>query len=188
VPQDIVKQLPLSEGVLVIILLCVLLAASFLLGRAFCGKVCPFGFLQDLSYKIPFPKKIKLFKGEKALRYLKYPVLILVAVLMALGKDPTGDITFTPNIVMVVLPIVALFFFVVMRRPLCKYICPIGALMSIGNRMPAFQNKTDKMKCNKCGLCVKSCKMDIVPYEAQTSLECIRCGHCKKVCPRNAIK
>jgi polyferredoxin len=107
---------------------------------------------------------------------------------MSLGKGPNGDISVTPNFGMVVLLIILLFAFIIMRRPLCKYICPIGALMAIGNKIPMFPNKTDKTKCNKCGVRVKSCKMNIVPYEAQTNLECIRCRQCKKVCPRNAIK
>jgi polyferredoxin len=77
-PQNIIERLPLSEGILSIILLAVLLAVSILFGRAFCGKVFPFGFLQDMLYKIPFPKKIKAFKGDKVLRYVKYPVLTLV--------------------------------------------------------------------------------------------------------------
>ncbi|MDD6061644.1 MAG: 4Fe-4S binding protein, partial [Oscillospiraceae bacterium] len=46
-----------------------------LLGRAVCGFLCPFGFLQDLLHKIPFPKKIRSFRGDRLLRKLKYGVL-----------------------------------------------------------------------------------------------------------------
>ena len=41
-------------------------------GRFVCGWLCPFGLLQDLLHKIPFPKKIKTFKGDKLLRNLKF--------------------------------------------------------------------------------------------------------------------
>ena len=42
------------------------------LGRIVCGFLCPFGFLQDLIDKLPFPKKIGTFKYDKALRKIKY--------------------------------------------------------------------------------------------------------------------
>ena len=43
-----------------------------LLGRAVCGFLCPFGFLQELLHKIPFPrKKIKTFRGDTSLSLLK---------------------------------------------------------------------------------------------------------------------
>ena len=41
-----------------------------LLGRFICGFLCPFGLIQDLLNKIPFPKKIRTFKWDKVLRKL----------------------------------------------------------------------------------------------------------------------
>ena len=41
-----------------------------LMGRFVCGWLCPFGLVQDLLHKIPFPKKIKSFKADKHLRKL----------------------------------------------------------------------------------------------------------------------
>ena len=37
-------------------------------GRLICGFLCPFGLIQDLLNKIPFPKKIRTFKGDKKLK------------------------------------------------------------------------------------------------------------------------
>ena len=51
------------------------------LGRAVCGFLCPFGFLQDLIYKIPFYKKNR-FKIDKFLRYLKYAVLLVLVIIL----------------------------------------------------------------------------------------------------------
>ena len=62
------------------------------LGRFVCGFLCPFGLVQELLHKIPFPKKIKTFPGDKLLRYLKYAVLlVLVLLLPALITDPAGN-------------------------------------------------------------------------------------------------
>ena len=52
----------------------ILIFVGALIGRAVCGFLCPFGFLQDLLYKIPFFKKNE-FKLDKYLRYFKYVVL-----------------------------------------------------------------------------------------------------------------
>ncbi|MBQ1690068.1 MAG: 4Fe-4S binding protein, partial [Firmicutes bacterium] len=53
-----------------------------LLGRAICGFLCPFGLLQDLLNRIPFPKKIRTFKGDRKLRNLKYLVLIVLVIMV----------------------------------------------------------------------------------------------------------
>ena len=54
-----------------------------LLGRAVCGFLCPFGFIQELIHKIPFPKKkLRTFKGDKQLRYLKYVILAVFVIIL----------------------------------------------------------------------------------------------------------
>ncbi len=37
-----------------------------MVGRLICGFLCPFGLIQDLLNKIPFPKKIRTFKRRQA--------------------------------------------------------------------------------------------------------------------------
>jgi polyferredoxin len=41
------------------------LVLGLIYGNLFCGKICPFGIIQDWVFKIPFPEKIKTFKGDK---------------------------------------------------------------------------------------------------------------------------
>ncbi len=59
-----------------------LLLVGATLGRMVCGFLCPFGLIQELLHKIPFPRKIKVFKGDKALRYLKYGLLLVLVILL----------------------------------------------------------------------------------------------------------
>ena len=61
-----------------------LIFVGALLGRLVCGFLCPFGLIQDLLNKIPFPKKIRTFRGDKLLRKLKYVILLVFVVLMPL--------------------------------------------------------------------------------------------------------
>ncbi len=78
-----------------------------LMGRIVCGWLCPFGLIQDLLHKIPFPKKIQTFRGDKLLRKLKYLILVVFVILL-------------PMFLVDILGQGAPYF--------CKLICPAGTL------------------------------------------------------------
>ncbi len=69
-------------------------------------------------------------------------------------------------------------------RLFCRFICPLGALYGIFNRISLFGIKLNKSKCTDCGLCQAHCKVDIRQVGDQ---ECISCGECIDVCPTKAI-
>lgn len=76
----------------------------------------------------------------------------------------------------------------IVYRPFCKYLCPLGAIYSVFNPIALYRFEVDKEACVKCGLCQKACKMDIKVWEKPNSPECIRCGECRHACPKGAIK
>lgn len=76
---------------------------------------------------------------------------------------------------------------VLIHRPFCKYICPLGALYGLFNRFSFYQMKLDKGKCVGCKSCEKVCPMNVEILKNINSSECIRCGRCKAVCPTKAI-
>jgi polyferredoxin len=82
---------------------------------------------------------------------------------------------------------VFLFLTIIISRPLCKYICPWGIALAIGNKIPSKKYEVNIEKCTKCGLCIKKCKIDIIPYKQINNMECIYCGTCQKICPCKAI-
>ena len=84
-----------------------LMFVGALMGRFVCGWLCPFGLIQDLLHKIPFPKKIRTFRGDKLLRKLKYIVLVVFVILL-------------PMVLVDVLGQGSPYF--------CKLICPAGTL------------------------------------------------------------
>lgn len=69
-------------------------------------------------------------------------------------------------------------------RIFCRFICPLGALYGLFNRISLFGVKVEKPKCTSCNLCVDRCKMDVKTVGDQ---ECISCGECIDVCPTKAI-
>ncbi|MBP3329744.1 MAG: 4Fe-4S binding protein [Clostridia bacterium] len=83
---------------------------------------------------------------------------------------------------------VLIFLSILVYRPFCRYLCPLGAIYGLFNPISLYRYKIDSEKCTKCGACQKACKLDIKTFENPNSTECIRCGDCIKSCPHNAIK
>ena len=69
-------------------------------------------------------------------------------------------------------------------RLFCRFLCPLGALYGLFNKISFFGVKVNMDKCTKCNLCVSHCKLDIHHVGDQ---ECISCGECIGVCPTKAI-
>ena len=175
-------QLFLAKGVIEVIIFLILLAGAFIFGRIFCGKLCPVGFVQDLLNRMPFPVKIKTFNADKRLRYIKY-LLLLLPVTMSVQLKAIRP-SMTPLLVLLFVFIVSC---IIISRAFCKYLCPLGAMLSVGCKFTSFKYHLDTDKCNRCGECVRACPMDIVPYKQVNTLECIHCGNCGKVCPEKAL-
>ncbi len=72
-------------------------------------------------------------------------------------------------------------------RPFCRYLCPLGYILGKFNKVSLFQMKVDKDRCIDCGKCAKVCKMAVDIRKDANSSECIRCGECKSACPVDAI-
>lgn len=188
------------------------------LGRFVCGFLCPFGFIQDLLNKIPFPKKIKTFKADKPLRFLKYVILVVFVILLplfavdAIGSGlpwfckwicPAGTleggiplITKNANLQnaigflftwKVAILAVTILVSIIIYRPFCKYICPLGAIYALFNKFSVYRYFVSEDACTSCGTCDKACPMQVKPVKQCNHGECIRCGVCKDVCPTGAI-
>lgn len=195
-----------------------LMLVGALVGRFVCGWLCPFGLIQELLHKIPFPKKISTFPGDKMLRKLKYVIfLVFVIILPMLVVDilgqgapyfcklicPAGTLEGGIPLVLLnkgmrgaigwlygwknFLLAAILILSVIIYRPFCKYICPLGAVYSLFQPISVFHYQVDREQCIHCGVCAKVCKMQVDPVENPNHPECIRCGQCKKVCPTGAL-
>lgn len=193
-----------------------LLLLGMLLGRAICGFLCPFGWLQELLHKIP-TKKFSSRK-LKPLRYLKYGILVvMVCMLPVLAANDVGigDPFFckylcpqgvlegaiplslvNPSIRAALgklfswklsILLTIIVLSVLFFRPFCKWLCPLGAFYALLNRMSLFRMQVDRDKCVSCGKCAKACKMDVDVTKTPNHTECIRCGMCARACPTCAV-
>lgn len=77
---------------------------------------------------------------------------------------------------------------IIIYRPFCRYICPLGAIYGVFNKVSIYRYHIDTEKCTECGACQKNCKLNIKVYKNPNSIDCIRCGECKDICPNKAIK
>ncbi len=69
-------------------------------------------------------------------------------------------------------------------RSFCRFVCPLGAIYGFFNRFALTGVKVDPNRCNGCGLCVKTCPMDVKHVGDR---ECISCGKCMDACAQGAI-
>ena len=193
-----------------------LILVGVLLGRFVCGFLCPFGWFQELLHKIPFKKfSTKKLKPLRFMKYgilLVFVILLPLLVTNALGMGdpyfykyicPQGVLegaiplslanvsiraalgklfTWKFGILLIVVLLSLMFY-----RPFCKWICPLGAVYALFNRVSLLQMKVDADKCVGCGKCESVCKMDVDVRKHPNHAECIRCGACVKACPTEAI-
>jgi polyferredoxin len=191
-----------------------LLTFGFLAGRIACGWVCPFGFLQELLYRIPFPK----MTIPSSWRDAKYAVLLIFVVLFPLflrsipgaGGDPwfckvicpsgtlfagwplvlfDGGETLRTGFLFswkTVVLVLVLLWSITSKRPFCRVLCPLGAIWGITGKASVFRMRVDS-SCISCDRCRTVCPVDIAIYKEPNSAECIRCGKCITVCPVNAV-
>ena len=47
----------------------------------------------------------------------------------------------------------------IINRPFCKYICPLGAFYSLFQKVSFLKLAIDEDSCIKCGDCARACKM-----------------------------
>lgn len=157
-------------------------------GRWACSTICPLGIIEELIFKIPFPKKFTELIYEKHLRKVKYVIFIALLILVPTLFLPNRENWNTMFLFLKLFGFTTVFLLsLFIYRPFCKYFCPFGVFLGFFNKLSPLRYQIDA-SCNKCGLCKRKCKMGLVPFESPNNMECIRCGQCLYTCPRKALK
>lgn len=69
-------------------------------------------------------------------------------------------------------------------RSFCRFLCPLGAIYGMFNRLAVAGVKVDADRCTHCGACAMNCRMDVRHVGDR---ECINCAQCMDVCRQGAI-
>ncbi len=164
---------------------------------AFCGWLCPFGALQELTNKLArrlHVPQIKVSHGVNTrLAGLKYIIfLILFGVsLYALGTaeklaevEPFKTaiiLKFVRDWPFVIFAVVLLLAGLFIERFYCRYLCPLGAALAIPARLRIFDWLRRYKTCgNPCQLCAVECPVQAINPEGDINPnECIQCLNCQ---------
>ena len=122
---------------------------------AFCKYICPAGVVEGSVGLLSHPENENLFSSLGPL--FTWKVCLGVAIL-----------------------VLCVFIY----RFFCRFLCPLGAIYGLFNRISLVGVKLDEKSCTECGLCEAKCKIDI---KRVGDGNCIFCGECIDVCPTGAI-
>jgi len=174
-------------------------------GRSSCGWLCPFGFLQDLGYRLGrrlrFPAP-SISNRHTWTRWVVVGLLVvglplylhqpwfcklcpagtLEAALPWLAVNPQLRELIGPLFVLKVglLSLLAAAVLVV-KRPFCRFVCPVGLFYGMANRISRRHLVVDG-GCTACGYCRDLCPMDHEVWKDPRSSQCILCLECTR-CP-----
>lgn len=188
-----------------LVLLAGLMIGTLVAGGAFCGWVCPFGFVQDmlasLRRLLRLPEWHVPERFDRVLRYGRYVTLALILYqtistvkLWFAAFDPYRmlfglDWIFEPNLLnswpayLITLGVLLLTLFV--ERGFCRYACPLGAVISLTGKLSLFRIRRNAGGCKGCAVCDAPCPVKLNVASADIiSSNCIGCMACVEACPR----
>ena len=85
------------------------------------------------------------------------------------------------------IPFAGMLLSIAIYRPFCKYLCPLGAIYGLFNRVALLRYRVDQERCTQCGACQRACQMGVDITKGMHLSECIFCGDCKAACKAGAI-
>ena len=180
-----------------------------LFGRAFCGWGCPMGLVEDVLGKLPKPGnrfKASFAKVDRALKWLKWPALVLVVWAVFAYNYPADHrpyeyMTRSPSVFNIQaigvawglgggpykihfgILVVALAGALLISRFWCRYLCPLGTLQAVFNKFSIFRLRKDKLACTDCGKYPREC----LQYTVPGTTDCVMCGDCAQGCASKSI-
>lgn len=171
-----------------------------LVGRFFCGWLCPGGFVNQIIGKLSF---LKLRGRNWFVRVAPVGMFIALAAVAMIWfglNNPrmmvpirSGEFWSSLRLsfenasaawlvrTFIVLGLAASGLLV--ANLWCRFVCPVGGLLELFKGMAIFRIfKTSA--CNDCNACLRVCEMGTRPDE----INCTNCGDCLQTCPVDAIK
>lgn len=164
--------------------------AALILGRVYCGWICP---INTVMRGVSWLKKKLRIKSARIPAWLTKPWtrltvlgLFLAAFIFTMisGKKlPVLHALFALGIILT-------FFFP--EELWHRYLCPYGLILSLPARKARRSVAIDPNLCNGCGMCRRACPAKAIEkrerhHEIQKG-DCLVCMECSRVCKQKAIR
>ncbi len=173
-------------------------AALIFWGRgAYCGWLCPFGALQELTNRVARLLKVPQWTLPWGLHERLWPVKYMIFLGLfgvSLASMPMAEklaevepfktaiiLKFVRDWPFVVFAVVLLVIGLFIERFYCRYLCPLGAALAIPARMRMFDWLKRYRECGSpCQTCAHECPVQAIhPTGEINPNECVNCLHCQ---------
>ncbi len=173
-------------------------AALLFWGRgAYCGWLCPFGALQELTNQIARALKVPQWTLPWGLHERLWPIkymLFLGLFGVSLVSIPQAEhlaevepfktaiiLKFVRDWPFVVFALLLLLAGLFIERFYCRYMCPLGAALAIPARIRMFDWLRRYKECGSpCQTCANECPVQAIhPTGEINPNECVNCLHCQ---------
>lgn len=187
-----------------------LFLSALLLGRAYCGWVCPAAGCQEALF---LAKDSKVNRGD----YIKWVIWVPWIGTIAFFAFKRGgyekvdflyettygfsvaDVSSLIAYFSVLLLLIVLPAYAVGKRSFCHHICWMAPFMILGRKVrnaagwPSLQLSATPEGCTHCSTCTENCPMSLpvetmVEGKRMENAECILCGSCVDGCEFDVLK
>jgi ferredoxin-type protein NapH len=195
------------------ILFGLLLVSGLVVGRAFCGWICPGAGLQEACFPV-HKRRARTGKADWIKYFLWVPWIAVIAssAIMAGGFHTIDPLFMTRRhygisvgepfaylIYYFFVALIVVLAFTAGKRAFCHYACWMAPFMVIGRKIrnvlkwPSLGLRADPESCRACGSCDTICPMSLevqnmVKKGDMENSECILCGSCADHCPSQSIR